>query len=99
MQGFGGIGMGKAGCEGYGYELDGESEKVLTDYGKRDNEGVLDGYSREMLDWGKGGIISGLAEGYGGGGMIGEQWGVGLQGVDLLMEEKLEDLNRMCSEM
>jgi pyruvate-formate lyase len=34
------LGMAKAACEAYGYELDEETEKIFTDYRKTHNQGV-----------------------------------------------------------
>lgn len=99
MQPFGGIGMAKAACEAYGYELDEETEKIFTDYRKTHNQGVFDAYSREMLNCRKAGVITGLPDAYGRGRIIGDYRRVALYGVDFLMEEKMHDFNTMSTEM
>lgn len=91
MQPYGGIRMAKAACEAFGYQLNGEVERIFTDFRKTHNQGVFDAYSKEMVLARKAGIITGLPDAYGRGRIIGDYRRVALYGVDFLMEEKKND--------
>ena len=45
---FGGIRMVESSCKAYGYELDEEIKEIFTKYRKTHNQGVFDGYTKEM---------------------------------------------------
>ncbi|WP_174733096.1 formate C-acetyltransferase [Mesobacillus harenae] len=91
MQPYGGIRMAKAACEAFGYQLNGEVERIFTDFRKTHNQGVFDAYSKEMVLARKAGIITGLPDAYGRGRIIGDYRRVALYGVDFLIEEKKND--------
>lgn len=91
MQPFGGIRMAKAALESYGYSLNGEAERIFSDFRKTHNQGVFDAYTQEMLLARKAGIITGLPDAYGRGRIIGDYRRVALYGVDFLMAEKKKD--------
>lgn len=91
MQPFGGIRMAKAALESYGYSLNGEVERIFSDFRKTHNQGVFDAYTQEMLLARKAGIITGLPDAYGRGRIIGDYRRVALYGVDFLMAEKKKD--------
>ncbi|POO77248.1 formate acetyltransferase [Bacillus sp. MBGLi97] len=91
LQPFGGIRMAKQACESYGFELNGEVERIFTDYRKTHNQGVFDAYTDEMKLARKAGIITGLPDAYGRGRIIGDYRRVALYGVDFLIDEKKKD--------
>ncbi|MFP7274462.1 formate C-acetyltransferase [Bacillus paralicheniformis] len=91
LQPFGGIRMAKQACESYGFELNGEVERIFTDYRKTHNQGVFDAYTDEMKLARKVGIITGLPDAYGRGRIIGDYRRVALYGVDFLIDEKKKD--------
>ncbi len=87
---FGGLRMGKAACEAYGYKM---SDKITEDfkYRKTHNDGVFQVYSDEMRKCRHVGILTGLPDAYGRGRIIGDYRRVSLYGVDRLIEEKSRD--------
>ncbi|MEC2292029.1 formate C-acetyltransferase [Bacillus licheniformis] len=91
LQPFGGIRMAKQACESYGFKLNEEVERIFTDYRKTHNQGVFDAYTDEMKLARKVGIITGLPDAYGRGGIIGDYRRVALYGVDFLIDEKKKD--------
>lgn len=89
---YGGIRMCETALEEYGFKI---SEKILdtfTSYRKTHNQGVFDTYSPEIRKCRKSGIITGLPDAYGRGRIIGDYRRVALYGVDILIEQKQEEL-------
>lgn len=89
---FGGIRVVKNSLESYGYHLDAQTEETFTKYRKTHNDGVFDGYTREMKLARHSGIITGLPDAYGRGRIIGDYRRVALYGVDRLILDKKEQL-------
>ena len=85
---FGGLRVVESALEGYGYELDKDTEKIFSSYRKTHNDGVFDVYTQEMLRARKSGIITGLPDAYGRGRIIGDYRRVALYGTDILIEQK-----------
>ncbi len=92
---YGGIRVVKAGLEAYGYKLDPETEKIFTQYRKTHNDGVFDGYTREMRAARHSGIITGLPDAYGRGRIIGDYRRVALYGVNRLIADKKHQLESL----
>lgn len=92
LQPFGGIRMAQAACSQNGYEVDPEIVKIFTEYRKTHNQGVFDAYTPEMRLARKSAIITGLPDAYGRGRIIGDYRRVALYGVDLLIEDKKNQL-------
>ena len=102
LQPFGGIRMAQAACSQNGYEVDDEVVDIFTKYRKTHNQGVFDAYTPEMRLARKSAIITGLPDAYGRGRIIGDYRRVALYGVDMLIEDKKQQLDtapkRMTSE-
>ena len=92
LQPFGGIRMAQNACTQNGYEVDSEVVKIFTEYRKTHNQGVFDAYTPEMRLARKSAIITGLPDAYGRGRIIGDYRRVALYGVDLLIEDKKNQL-------
>lgn len=92
LQPFGGIRMAQNACSQNGYEVDPEVVKIFTEYRKTHNQGVFDAYTPEMRLARKSAIITGLPDAYGRGRIIGDYRRVALYGIDLLVEDKKNQL-------
>ena len=92
LQPFGGIRMAQNACHQNGYEVDPEVVEIFTKYRKTHNQGVFDAYTPEMKQARHAGIITGLPDAYGRGRIIGDYRRVALYGIDLLIEDKKEQL-------
>ncbi|SFD49956.1 pyruvate formate lyase family protein, partial [Clostridium uliginosum] len=90
---FGGMRMAKSSLEQYGYKLDENIEKYFPQYRKTHNEGVFDGYTKEIRLARTAGLLTGLPDAYGRGRIIGDYRRIALYGVDYLIEEKKKDLD------
>ncbi|WP_088014810.1 formate C-acetyltransferase [Gottfriedia acidiceleris] len=99
LQPFGGIRMAEASCESYGYKVDDEISKIFTEYRKTHNQGVFDAYTSEMKAARRSGVITGLPDAYGRGRIIGDYRRVALYGVDRLIKDKIDALNKTTSVM
>lgn len=91
---FGGIRVVKAALEAYGYQLDPKTEEIFK-YRKTHNDGVFDGYTRDMRLARHSGIITGLPDAYGRGRIIGDYRRVPLYGVDFLIDDKKAQLKSL----
>lgn len=92
---FGGIRVVKSALEAYGYTLDPKTEELFTRYRKTHNDGVFDGYTKEMRLARHSGIITGLPDAYGRGRIIGDYRRVALYGVDRLIDDKKNQLESL----
>ena len=93
LQPFGGIRMAQNACTQNGYTVDPEVVKIFTEYRKTHNQGVFDAYTPEMRLARKSAIITGLPDAYGRGRIIGDYRRVALYGIDLLIEDKKNQLD------
>jgi len=92
---FGGIRVVKKSLAAYGYELDPETEAIFTKYRKTHNDGVFDGYTREMRLARHSGIVTGLPDAYGRGRIIGDYRRIALYGIDRLTIDKQQQLQSL----
>lgn len=95
---FGGLNMTRKACQAYGYEL---SEKVEEEflYRTTHNDGVFRVYNDEIRKARHVGIITGLPDAYGRGRIIGDYRRVALYGIDILIEEKKKDKERLGAQL
>ncbi len=93
LQPYGGIRLAQNACKQNGYEVDSKIVDIFTKYRKTHNQGVFDAYTSEMKLARKAGIITGLPDAYGRGRIIGDYRRVALYGVDLLLQDKQDQLN------
>jgi formate C-acetyltransferase len=89
---FGGIRVVEKALKENGYTVDDEIKKIFTKYRKTHNQGVYDVYTEDMRKARKSGIITGLPDSYGRGRIIGDYRRVALYGVDILIEDKKNQL-------
>lgn len=92
---YGGIRMVKQACEQYNSSLSAEIDEIFTKHRKTHNDGVYSCYTPEMRKAKKCGVITGLPDAYGRGRIIGDYRRVALYGVNLLIENKKNDLNQL----
>lgn len=90
---FGGIKMAEQSCTTYGYEPDPELHKIFTDYHKTHSDAVFDVYTPEIKKARHNKVLTGLPDTYGRGRIVGDYRRVALYGIDILIEEKIKDLN------
>ncbi|CDA72184.1 formate C-acetyltransferase [Ruminococcus sp. CAG:579] len=93
LQPFGGIRMAVNACKQNGYEVDPEIVEIFTKYRKTHNQGVFDAYTPEMKAARHAGIITGLPDAYGRGRIIGDYRRIALYGIDLLKEDKQDQID------
>ena len=93
LQPFGGIRMAVNACKENGYEVDPEIVEIFTKYRKTHNQGVFDAYTPEMKAARHAGIITGLPDAYGRGRIIGDYRRIALYGIDLLKEDKQDQID------
>ncbi|SFC57295.1 pyruvate formate lyase family protein, partial [Clostridium uliginosum] len=96
---FGGMRMVETSLEQYGYKLDENIEKYFSQYRKTHNQGVFDGYTKEIRLARTAGLLTGLPDAYGRGRIIGDYRRIALYGVDYLIEEKKKDLESLQGDM
>ncbi|MDF2546081.1 MAG: formate C-acetyltransferase [Anaerosolibacter sp.] len=95
VQPYGGIKMVKDACDAYGYELNPQINELFTKYRKTHNQGVFDAYTPEMKLARKTGVITGLPDAYGRGRIIGDYRRVALYGINVLIEDKKQQLDSL----
>ena len=89
----GGIRIVEKSCESYGYKVDDEVEYIYHNLRKTHNDGVFDVYTPDIRIARSHHLLTGLPDGYGRGRIIGDYRRVALYGVDVLIEEKKDELN------
>ncbi|MGN1269803.1 MAG: formate C-acetyltransferase [Clostridia bacterium] len=94
----GGIRIVEKSCESYGYEVDENIEYIYHNLRRTHNDGVFAVYTPEIRAARSSHLITGLPDGYGRGRIIGDYRRVALYGVDVLIENKKEELSILDSE-
>ena len=89
----GGIRIVEKSCEAYGYKVDDEVEYIYHNLRKTHNDGVFDVYTPDIRRARSHHLLTGLPDGYGRGRIIGDYRRVPLYGVDVLINEKKDELN------
>ena len=92
---FGGIRIVEKSCEAYGREVDPEVDKIFHTIRKTHNDGVFSVYTPDIRAARSSHLITGLPDGYGRGRIIGDYRRVALYGVDVLVEEKKNELETL----
>lgn len=90
---FGGIKIVEKSCEAYDREVDPEVDKIFHTVRKTHNDGVFSVYTPDIRAARSAHLITGLPDGYGRGRIIGDYRRVALYGVDILIEEKKDELD------
>ena len=88
---YGGIKMAEQSCRMYGYEPSEKLHEIFTKYHKTHNDAVFDIYTPEMKRARHSHILTGLADTYGRGRIVGDYRRVALYGIDFLIESKKKD--------
>ncbi len=89
----GGIRIVEKSCEAYGLKVDEQTDYIYRNLRKTHNDGVFSVYTPDIRAARNSHLITGLPDGYGRGRIIGDYRRVALYGVDVLIEEKNEELN------
>ena len=89
---FGGIKIVEKSCKAYGREIDPEVDTIFNTIRKTHNDGVFSVYTPDIRAARSSHLITGLPDGYGRGRIIGDYRRVALYGVNVLIEEKKEEL-------
>ncbi len=95
----GGVRTAKKALEEYGFKMDPATEEIFTKFRKTHNDAVFDAYTPEMKRARHAHILTGLPDSYGRGRIVGDYRRVALYGVDALIEEKKNDLEKISGEM
>lgn len=90
---FGGIRIVEKSCEAYDRKVDAEVEEIFHKYRRTHNDGVFDAYTPDIRAARSSHLITGLPDGYGRGRIIGDYRRVALYGIDVLIQEKKNDLS------
>lgn len=90
---FGGIRIVEKSCEAYDRKVNPEVEEIFHKYRKTHNDGVFDAYTPDIRAARSSHLITGLPDGYGRGRIIGDYRRVALYGIDVLIQEKKNDLS------
>lgn len=96
---YGGVRTAKAALSQYGYTLDEDISRHFSQYRKTHNEGVFDAYPKRTRMARHVGLLTGLPDAYGRGRIIGDYRRVPLYGMDLLIEERKKDLEKLDGPM
>lgn len=88
--------MSKLACQDFGVSPAPEIDNAFRNI-KTHNDGVFSAYTDEMRKARKCGIITGLPDAYGRGRIIGDYRRVALYGLDILIEEKKQDLDTITA--
>ena len=88
---FGGIRIVEKACKSYGREVDPETDEIFHKYRKTHNDGVFDVYTPDIRAARSAHLLTGLPDGRGR--IIGDYRRVALYGVDVLINEKKQELD------
>ena len=90
---FGGIKIVEKSCEAYGRKVDPEVDYIFNHIRKTHNDGVFSVYTPDIRAARSSHLITGLPDGYGRGRIIGDYRRIALYGVDVLIDEKKQELD------
>ena len=88
----GGIRIVEKSAESYGLKVDPETDYIYHNLRKTHNDGVFDVYTPDIRLARSSHLLTGLPDGYGRGRIIGDYRRVALYGIDVLINEKKNDL-------
>ena len=91
----GGIRIVEKSCSAYGYQVDEQLDYVYHNLRKTHNDGVFDVYTPDIRAARSSHLLTGLPDGYGRGRIIGDYRRVPLYGVDVLINNKKNDLDSL----
>ena len=89
----GGIRIVEKSAESYGLKIDPETDYIYKNLIKTHNDGVFSVYTPDIRAARSSHLITGLPDGYGRGRIIGDYRRIALYGVDVLIEEKKDELD------
>lgn len=92
---FGGIKIVEKSCTAYGRKVDPDVSRIFNTIRRTHNDGVFSVYTPDIRAARSSHLITGLPDGYGRGRIIGDYRRVALYGVDVLINEKKEELNNL----
>lgn len=92
---YGGVRMVEKSLEAYNLKLNPTIEKHFTEYRKTHNDGVFDSYTPAIRRARSAGLLTGLPDTYGRGRIIGDYRRIALYGIDILTEDKKNDLEKI----
>lgn len=95
MNPFGGMRMVEQSLEAYGFKMDEKLNEDFKRYRKTHNEGVFDAYTEATRKARTVGLLTGLPDAYGRGRIIGDYRRIALYGMDFLVAQKKNDLNKI----
>lgn len=92
---YGGLRMVQSALKSYNLHMNSRLEKIFAEkIRKTHNDGVFDAYTPDIRRARSAGLITGLPDAYGRGRIIGDYRRVALYGIDVLIEEKTNDLTK-----
>ena len=94
----GGIRIVEKSCEAYGYKVDEETDYIYNNLRKTHNDGVFSVYTPDIRAARSAHLLTGLPDGYGRGRIIGDYRRVALYGIDVLIQQKIKDLDTLDSD-
>ncbi len=94
---YGGIKMAEQALKTYGYEPNAELHEIFTKYHKTHSDAVFQVYTPQMKRMRHNKIVTGLPDTYGRGRIVGDYRRVALYGIDLLIEQKMNDFANSAS--
>ena len=92
---FGGVRMAEKALESNGFDFSEKTREAFDAIRKTHNDGVFDGYTSDIRECRRSGIITGLPDAYSRGRIIGDYRRVALYGLDRLIEDKQEQLDSL----
>ncbi len=99
MKPYGGFKVVQQALAEHGLEADSEVNEIFSKYVKTHNDGVFDAYTEEIRKYRSLGILTGLPDNYARGRIIGDYRRLPLYGLNLLIEEKQNDLKALDGPM
>lgn len=95
----GGIKLVERAAKAYGYDVDPTIKEIFTKYRKSHNDGVFSAYTKEQRLLRSKHVLTGLPDNYSRGRIIGDYRRVALYGIDRLLEDRQEFLEKFSPTM